>query len=522
VKVSIRKRLMVILASTLGMLAVFCVTGILSVRCMRRLVDDLDNSIRSAPHSSEMLASIAKFGSLLMTFPDSSAADKRAEWLRLQMSDINDRVTDLRTSANDFRRKVQESMIHQQGLSSEDAAMTRLLQEIDQQVRYIEEAVPPLQEAGSEVEEIRWLYQLTSKLTESLVSLPDPADRLQSKLQKAQSDYRSQTWVIVITTIVGAGATTWAALAMRYWILHPIRELMHGARMVANGNYHYRQTIRTGDELAALGQMFNNVTERFEQEVTNRDNLVREQTQQLLQSERLAGVGFLASGVAHEINNPLSAITACAGVIHERFHTDPKTWSETDIAECKEYLELIHQESHRCQSITRKMLDFAHGSDDDRHLYDVTAIVEDVVSIVKHLGEYSDRKIAVHRTEPCEAWINGQEIKQVILNLVANALQATGEGGHLDIRIRERPDQVEVEFTDDGTGMTPEIIQHIFDPFFTTKDVGKGTGMGLSISRSLVQGHGGALEASSEGLGRGSTFRIHLPSRPPTEIARAA
>ena len=128
----------------------------------------------------------------------------------------------------------------------------------------------------------------------------------------------------------------------------------------------------------------------------------------------------------------------------------------------------------------------------------------------------------MNRTAPCEAWINGQEIKQVILNLVANALQATGSGGKLDIRIHEQAGGVEIEFQDNGSGMTPEIIQHIFDPFFTTKDVGKGTGMGLSISRTLLQSHGGTLEATSEGLGRGSTFRVRLPNRAPLGLPRAA
>lgn len=518
--ISIRRRLNFILSLTLVMLVVFSVTGMLSVRVMRRLVTDLDVSIRSAPHRAELLASIGSFCSLLMTFPESNSSENQQDWFNVRKQEIAERVEDLRTEADRFRIRLQETLVQQSASATEQDA--RLLQEVEQQVRYIHEAVPHLEDAEKRQPQVRWLVQLTSRLFEAVRDVPDPADRLLPKLQKARQDAEFQTSVIVLTAVIGVAVTLWMSLALRRWILHPIRTLKNGAYIVSQGNYHFRLALQTRDELAELAQMFNTVTERFEAEVDNRDKLVREQTQQLLQSERLAGVGFLASGVAHEINNPLSAITACTGIIHDRFQSPPASWSEQDISECQEYLQLIHQESQRCQGITRKMLDFAHGSNDERNLYDVTAIVEDVVSMVKHLGEFHDRKISVNRTAPCEAWINGQEIKQVILNLVANALQATGSGGKLDIRIHEQAGGVEIEFQDNGSGMTPEIIQHIFDPFFTTKDVGKGTGMGLSISRTLLQSHGGTLEATSEGLGRGSTFRVRLPNRAPLGLPRAA
>ncbi len=521
-QVSIRKRLGFILGLTLVMLVVFGVTGMLSVRCMRRLVTDLDISIRSAPHRAELLASLGSFSSLLMTFPETATDRAQTEWVTLQHGEISRRSEDLRVEADRFRIRLQETVGQQSLTSVEEETLAGLLRNIDEQVRYIDEAVPHLADAGRAKPQIRWLFQLTSRLTEAVRQVEDPAARLLPRLQKARRAAQFQTTTIVVTALIGSAVTLWMWLAMRRWILRPIRELKNGAHTVSLGNYQFRLQLKTGDELADLAQMFNTVTERFQAEVANRDKLVREQTQQLLQSERLAGVGFLASGVAHEINNPLSAITACTGIIHDRFQTPPKDWSETDIAECREYLQLIHQESQRCQGITRKMLDFAHGSNEERNLYDITAIVEDVVSMVKHLGEFQNRKITVNRTSPCEAWINGQEIKQVILNLVANALQASGDGGKLDIRIHEHPEQVELEFIDNGCGMTPEIIQHIFDPFFTTKDVGKGTGMGLSISRRLLQSHGGTLDASSEGLGKGSTFRIRLPNHPPVEMARVA
>jgi signal transduction histidine kinase len=176
---------------------------------------------------------------------------------------------------------------------------------------------------------------------------------------------------------------------------------------------------------------------------------------------------------------------------------------------------MIQTESQRCRQITEKLLDFARGREGERNLYDITAIVREVVAMTRHLGKFRDRTIEVNRESPCYAWVNGPEIKQVVLNLVANALESTDGGGRLQVQIDERPDQVELTFTDNGSGMTPEVIEHLFEPFFTTKEVGKGTGLGLSISQRIVRDHDGSLEAESDGPGRGSTFRLRLPATAP-------
>lgn len=178
---------------------------------------------------------------------------------------------------------------------------------------------------------------------------------------------------------------------------------------------------------------------------------------------------------------------------------------------------MMQTEAQRCRSITERLLDFARGNDTERNLYDVTAIVQEVIGMAKHLGRFRDREIVVNRTSPCYAYVNGPEIKQVILNLVANGLEATGSGGEVRVNITELAEKVDITVQDDGSGMTPDVIQHIFEPFYTTKDAGKGTGLGLSISHRIVCDHGGTLEASSEGPGHGSTFRLRLPSSAPAQ-----
>ena len=145
-----------------------------------------------------------------------------------------------------------------------------------------------------------------------------------------------------------------------------------------------------------------------------------------------------------------------------------------------------------------------------RH-HDLTAIVNDVLGVVRHMSRYSDRIVRFNRTTPCFLEINGPEIQQVVMNLVSNGLEAMDAGGTMTIAIVEQTDQVTLSFTDDGCGMTPQVIENLFEPFFTQRRNGQGTGLGLSISHRIVADHGGAIEVESDGPGKGSTFRVRLP-----------
>jgi signal transduction histidine kinase len=290
---------------------------------------------------------------------------------------------------------------------------------------------------------------------------------------------------------------------------------------VANGkDFNFRVQSNTHDELAELADAFNQMTARFQQVTADLDQQVQQRSRQLVQSERLAGVGFLAAGVAHEINNPLSAIVGAADSLEWRLSEHLDAFPPDDVRIVREYLQMMQTEAQRCRKITEKLLSFARGSESERNLYDVTAIVQEVVGMTHNIGRFRERQIVIDRLSPCYAWVNGPEIKQVVLNLVANALESTQAGGRVTVGIRDLPEQVEIAVTDNGIGMTPDVLQHIFEPFFTKKEAGKGTGLGLSISHRIVQDHGGSLEASSPGLNQGSTFRLRLP-RQATETRAA-
>jgi two-component system NtrC family sensor kinase len=141
--------------------------------------------------------------------------------------------------------------------------------------------------------------------------------------------------------------------------------------------------------------------------------------------------------------------------------------------------------------------------------------------MVQHLGRTKDRNLIFEPKEAVIARVNPQELKQVLLNLVVNALESTDEGGTVRLTAEQRDGEIKVAVTDDGCGMTPEVMHNLFEPFYTRNRTGKGTGLGLSISHLIISQHAGTLDATSDGPGKGSTFTIRLPQRAPA-MARAA
>ncbi len=303
-------------------------------------------------------------------------------------------------------------------------------------------------------------------------------------------------------------------------VIKPIRLLELNVNRVAKGDFEHRIEIKTGDEMQDFGDALSDMTTRLRDIYRNLEQQVNERSRQLVRSERLAGVGFLAAGVAHEINNPLASIAFCSEALERRV---VELFDENHARDPQEreiivkYLKMVQEEAFRCKEITQKLLAFSRGEKSKREKTDLTSLLQGVLDMVQHLPNSKERNLRFESKEPLEAWVNGQEIKQVFLNLAVNALESMDEGGTLNIEQRLERGMVELRFTDSGCGMTPEVLENIFEPFFTTKDMGKGTGLGLSISHRIVSQHGGEIEAKSAGQDRGSTFIVRLPTDPPAD-----
>ncbi|HEY2761745.1 MAG TPA: ATP-binding protein, partial [Pirellulales bacterium] len=342
----------------------------------------------------------------------------------------------------------------------------------------------------------------TSTVNIELVRLQNFAIQLPSYLEtnmralagEVRARYRA--WII-LAWICAVAATVLVVVFIRLgyrWIFRPLRMLVKGSRIVAAGDFTYRIHLDSHDEMAELGAAMNGMTTRF---CTIRDDLDRQvqiRTQQVVRSEQLASVGFLAAGVAHEINNPLASIALCAESLEGRLlEMCPSGSEHSELVQ--RYLKMIQSEAFRCKEITEKLLDFSRLGPAKRQSADLGELIQGVIDMVRHLGKYQNRNIQFAAGQGVIAPVNAQEIKQVVLNLVTNALDSVDAGGTLAIQLTRKPDFAEMIFTDNGCGMTEEVLRHLFEPFFTRKRGGQGTGLGLSIVYRIVSEHGGQIEA---------------------------
>ncbi|NCA10842.1 sensor histidine kinase, partial [bacterium] len=206
---------------------------------------------------------------------------------------------------------------------------------------------------------------------------------------------------------------------------------------------------------------------------------------------------------------PLASIAMCAESLESRLETPPA--HEADIQVMRRYLELIQQEAFRCKGITEKLLDFARLGEVRRQPTAILALVTDVADMLGHVGRFAGRSIEIAAGADVLVTVNPQEIKQVVLNLLVNALDSIEETGRVQVAVQRDGGTAVLTFTDDGCGMTDEVLEHLFEPFFTRRKSGQGTGLGLSIVHRIVADHGGRIEAASAGAGRGSTFKVTLP-----------
>ena len=224
--------------------------------------------------------------------------------------------------------------------------------------------------------------------------------------------------------------------------------------------------------------------------------------EQFRNTERLASVGKLAAGVAHEINNPLGGILNC--LYNIRKGTLPAGRQE-------EYLTFMEDGLRRAQKIVRQLLDFSQQHEPEFSMNDMNGLVDRVLVLTNHA--IAEKGLQLHKVYDHDLpplFVDPQMIEQVLTNLILNAVQATDEGGSIILQTRIAHERCEIDVGDTGSGILPEVRPHIFDPFFTTKGTGEGTGLGLSVSLGIVERHGGQLTVESE-VGKGTVFTVSLP-----------
>ncbi len=299
--------------------------------------------------------------------------------------------------------------------------------------------------------------------------------------------------------LVFAGVALVASSLMLWWlnrrlIIRPVEELVAATRRVAAGDLESRVPATAAHELGDLGRAFNDMTAR-----------ITESQRQLTQADKLASVGQLAAGVAHEINNPLTGVLTYASFLLKRADDKP---------EMKADLEVIVRETKRCREIVKGMLDFARKTPPKRVTAKLETIVLRAVAIVS--AELALRRVTVDLdlTEGLpDLHADENQIQQVLVNLLLNAADAMSDRGGGKARVTTRrtagKETLEVLVEDEGAGISAENLKHLFEPFFSTKGA-RGTGLGLAVSWGILESHGGSIDVQSE-LGKGTCFTVRLP-----------
>jgi signal transduction histidine kinase len=302
-------------------------------------------------------------------------------------------------------------------------------------------------------------------------------------------------------------------------ITRPISGLIARIREVGRGNWGQRIELKGGDEIVILAAEFNRMVERLQDTYAR---LIKEQEERfklerhLRQSEKLASVGQLAAGLAHEIGTPLSIIGGRAEYLVRKPRSP---------AELTENLHIIRSQIDRVAAIVRQLLQFSRKTEPVMRAVQLPSLLNYVEKLLQH--NISEKKVVVENRFPDSLpsiKADPDLLQQVFINLFRNSLQAVAAGGKITIQAemlsngRSASNSSEpclrILFEDNGSGIPQEHLEHIFDPFFTTKDVGEGTGLGLSVSYGIIRDHGGDIRAESE-AGRGARFIISLPVSQP-------
>lgn len=302
-------------------------------------------------------------------------------------------------------------------------------------------------------------------------------------------------------------------------ITNPIRQLVKVTRRIAAGDLDQRVGLKSHDEFGELAESFNVMThtlveakeaqlnwgKTLEQKVEERTQELRMTQEQLMQSEKLASLGKLAAGVAHELNNPLTGVLTYASLLYEDAREDDPD---------REDLKVIIDETKRCRGIIRDLLEFARQGQPMKRRCNIETVVDNTLAVLKYQATFQDIEIVRKYTPdlpPVE--VDTDQMQQVFMNIIMNAGDAMPAGGTLTIEtaLSSAADNLKISFTDTGTGIEEVHIPRLFDPFFTTKTVGKGTGLGLAVSYGIIRRHHGTINVRSK-LGQGTTFIITLPS----------
>ncbi|MGA1867917.1 MAG: cache domain-containing protein [bacterium] len=312
---------------------------------------------------------------------------------------------------------------------------------------------------------------------------------------------RETIFYFLAITFIGLIISMLLSFFFSHYISSSIKKLVVASQQMASGDLGAQVRLKSNDELRELADTFNFMASALRERHESIKELARKK---IMESERLAIIGQLSAGIAHEINNPLQGILAYSYLILEKLsHDDPN----------KESIKKIVKQATRCKDIIRGLLDFAREREPEKKIFQINLILRESISLVQIQSLFHNIEISENLNENLPlTLVDPSQIQQVFMNIIINAAEAMAGDGKLSIVSREESSKkfIEIAFTDTGHGVSEKNMNKIFDPFFTTKEVGLGTGLGLAVSYGIIKQHNGTIEVKSK-VNEGTTFIVSLP-----------
>jgi signal transduction histidine kinase len=305
----------------------------------------------------------------------------------------------------------------------------------------------------------------------------------------------------------------------------PVRQLRDQVRQTSLQLNVKKSSTREADDLNSIQTDFVHVVDELNALYRTLEDRVKRKSRELVRAERLASVGYLAAGIAHEINNPLNAISGYSELVSRQLNRENNGAKWDDAIES---LSVVHREAMRCKGITERLLSLSRKSTSAQEPVNLGLVIEQTITLIRGLPHLAQRTIdnTVSKEDDLLVWGVHAELTQVFLNIFVNAIEACEPGsGRVAINAREIEDEmIEVSVVDNGCGMDELVIEHLFEPFFTSKpgQQAVGTGLGMSIVHAIVRDYGGNVHAYSDGPGLGSAIKIVLPVYDPSQHEQQA
>ncbi|MGE5809751.1 MAG: ATP-binding protein, partial [Nitrospirota bacterium] len=374
-------------------------------------------------------------------------------------------------------------------------------------------ALRSVPEIGNYQARVAGLYRLYEEEKEAIEKLRQTAREIQSFTQNLSRRERSDIATMIrmsvnllllaLVLIVVLGIIINIKLATS--IATPIRTLEKITKKISQGDFSEQIEVKGQDELSSLEASFNLMEEKLKNALWSLEHTIeklREKQAQLVEAEKLASVGKLAAGIAHEINNPLTAVLTFSNLMLEQCPSgDPR----------RERLKLMARETNRARNIVRQLLNFGREIVIKPEMININRPVSEIADSLAAQDAFKGVELEMKLDENLpDVEADPAQVGQVVMNMLLNAIHAITPPGRIEVVTRKNGNAVEIVFSDTGRGIPEEHIHKIFDPFFTTKEAFKGTGLGLAVSYGIIKKHGGDIEvASSEG--KGTTFTVRLP-----------